>query len=95
MSTSNITIRMDNKLKQDFSYLCDEIGLSMGTAMTLFAKAVVRERRIPFDLRASITNKETLAAMLEAESISRDPNAKRYTTTQELFADLHSDEVSY
>lgn len=39
-----------------------------------------------------LPNKETLAAMLEAEELSRDPNAKRYTSVQELFADLNSDE---
>lgn len=93
MSTSNITIRMDNELKQEFNYLCNEIGLSMGTAFTIFAKTVVRERRIPFELSASIPNKETLLAMAEAEAIARDPNAKKYTSLTALFEELNSDEV--
>ena len=92
MATKNITIRMDDELKKQFSYLCYEIGLSMGSAFTLFAKTVVRERCIPFELKASIPNKETLEAMLEAERISRDPNAKTYSSVTELFEDLNSDE---
>ena len=37
-------------------------------------------------------NKETLAALLEAERIAKDPNAKRYNSVKELFADLESEE---
>lgn len=93
MTTKNITIRMDDELKKEFSYLCDEIGMSMGTAFTIFAKTVVREKRIPFELIASSPNKETISAMLEAEQISRDPAVKKYETTAELFKDLDSNEV--
>ena len=33
-------------------------------------------------------NEETIAAMLEAERIARDPNVKHDTDLDELFADL-------
>ena len=33
-------------------------------------------------------NKETIAAMLEAERIAKDPNVKHYTDLYELFEDL-------
>ena len=33
-------------------------------------------------------NKETIAAMLEAERIAKDPNIKHYTNLDELFEDL-------
>ena len=33
-------------------------------------------------------NTETIAAMLEAERIAKDPSVKGYTNTDELFADL-------
>ena len=36
--------------------------------------------------------KKTIEAMLEAERIARDPNAKRYTNLDELFEDLKNDE---
>lgn len=35
-------------------------------------------------------NAETIAAMMEAERITYDPNAKRYTDLDELFADLNA-----
>lgn len=33
-------------------------------------------------------NKETIAAMLEAGRIAKDPNVKHYTDLDELFEDL-------
>lgn len=36
-----------------------------------------------------LPNAETIAAMLEAERIAKDPNAKYYTDLDELFADLN------
>jgi DNA-damage-inducible protein J len=92
MATTNITVRMDEDLKKQFNDLCGEIGLSMGSAFTIFAKTVVRERRIPFELSAPTPNKETIAAMLEAEKLSRDPNSKRYNSFQEAFEDVMADE---
>lgn len=36
-------------------------------------------------------NKETIAAMLEAERIAKDPSVKGYTDLDQLFADLEND----
>ena len=48
------------------------------------------EGRIPFDISLNQPNKETIAAMLEAERIAKDPSVKGYTDLDELFADLKS-----
>ena len=47
-----MTISIDDKLKKDFAAVCKEIGLSPSTAITIFAKTVVREQGFPFDLSA-------------------------------------------
>lgn len=47
-----MTISMDDDLKQQFSAMCKELGMSPSTAITVFAKAVVREKRIPFEVSA-------------------------------------------
>lgn len=47
----NVGIRMDQELKEQFEACCDQLELSMTAAVNLFARAVVRERRIPFDIR--------------------------------------------
>lgn len=46
----NVNIRMDNQLKDQFSDFCDNIGLSMSALFNVFAKKVVTEKRVPFNL---------------------------------------------
>ena len=50
MPQSLVTIRMDEKLKSNFEFVCNELGMNMSTAITVFAKQVCREGRIPFDI---------------------------------------------
>lgn len=50
MAQTMVNIRMDVDLKRDVEKVCSEMGLSMTTAFTLFAKKLSRERRIPFEI---------------------------------------------
>ena len=52
MSQTTMTIRIDDSLKRDFDKVCDDLGMPMSTAINIFLRAVVRENRIPFELRA-------------------------------------------
>lgn len=52
MAQTNINIRMDEDLKRQFEALCQNIGMSMTTAFTIFAKKAVRENAIPFVVSA-------------------------------------------
>ena len=53
MPQTAMTIRMDKDLKVQFDALCDEFGMSANTAFNIFARTVVRNRRIPFVIEAS------------------------------------------
>lgn len=46
----NVSVRMDNETKKEFEKFCKEVGLSISGAFNLFAKKVVREHRIPFEI---------------------------------------------
>ena len=50
MSQNIVTIRMDETLKRNFDYICEELGMNMSTAINIFAKKVCREKRIPFEI---------------------------------------------
>lgn len=52
MSQTNINIRMDEELKKQFDKFCNDIGMSMTTAICVFAKKVVKEQKIPFEITA-------------------------------------------
>ena len=51
MAQAPISFRGDETLKRSFDSVCDQLGLSNSAAYTLFMKAVVRERRIPFEIK--------------------------------------------
>lgn len=59
-----MTISIDDDLKRDFSEVCREIGLPPSTAFGIFARAVVRERAIPFTLSA-VSSQERAAYAYE------------------------------
>lgn len=48
---TTITLRVEKDLKQRFYELCDDFGMSASTAFNIFMKAVVRERKIPFEIQ--------------------------------------------
>lgn len=50
MAQTSVSIRMDEDLKKQFDSFCSEVGMSMTTAFCIFAKTVVRERKIPFEI---------------------------------------------
>ena len=87
-STTNISIRMDSDLKAQADALFNELGMNISTAFNIFVRHSLREGRIPFEISLNQPNKETVAAMLEAERIAKDLSAKGYTNLDELFVDL-------
>ncbi len=50
MAQATFSVRMDEVLKEQFDGLCQEFGMNASTAINIFARAVVRQRRIPFEI---------------------------------------------
>ena len=48
--TVNVNFRLDETDKKRMENVCNELGLSMSAAFTIFAKKVGREHRIPFEI---------------------------------------------
>lgn len=53
MALTTITARVDQQDKADFDSFCSNVGLNTSTAINLFVKAVLREKRIPFEITQS------------------------------------------
>ncbi len=47
---ATVSFRMDDTLKRQTEAILEALGLNMTTAMTMFAKTIVREQRLPLDL---------------------------------------------
>ena len=87
-NTTNISIRMDSELKAQADALLAELVMNLSTAFNIFVRQSIREGRIPFDISLNQPNRETIAAMLEAERIAKDRSVKGYSDLNELFKEL-------
>ena len=68
MGQATLSMRVDDALKKKFDMICNDFGFTSTAAITVFMKTVVRERRIPFEIKASgrdQINKEAWEAFLE------------------------------
>ncbi len=77
MATTNVTIRMDVKLKKQAEELFSELGLSMTTAFIVFTKQAVREQRLPFTISRNVPNAETRMAIDEVEKMKLNPSDEK------------------
>ena len=59
MAQTTINFRVDTDLKEEFSKLCYEMGLSVSSAFTTFMKMTIRENAIPFPIKdRKLSNKD-------------------------------------
>ena len=75
MAQATLSMRVDDTLKKNFDSICDDFGFTSTAAITVFMKTVVREKRIPFEIKASTKeqiNKDALAAFLEMRAAAAE-----------------------
>lgn len=87
-TTTNFSVRMDSDIKKQCEMLYADLGMNLTTAINVFLRQSLRAGGFPFDVRIEQPNKETIAAMAEAERIARDPSAKRYYDVEEALRAL-------
>lgn len=78
---ATVSFRMDDTLKKKTETILDELGLNMTTAMTMFAKTIVREQRLPLDLSVdpfySAANQERLKRSIERYETDKSEPVKK------------------
>ncbi|VYT70147.1 type II toxin-antitoxin system RelB/DinJ family antitoxin [Peptoniphilus gorbachii] len=47
---ANVNIKIEENLKNEFEEVCDSLGMTRDEAFEIFARAVVEEAKIPFDV---------------------------------------------
>lgn len=75
MAQATFSVRMDETLKKQFDGLCQEFGMNATTAINVFARAVVRQRRIPFEISSpemNITRDGAMQAFMAMRAQARD-----------------------
>ncbi len=92
MANTNINIRMDADLKQQFEAFCSDMGMTMTTAFNIFARKAVREYRIPFEISGDAPNSETVEAIREVERMKANPSfGKTYSNVDQMMEELLND----
>ena len=92
MANTNINIRMDADLKRQFEAFCSDMGMSMTTAFNIFARKVVREYRIPFEIGGEAPNEGTVEAIQEVKRMKENPELGRtYSDVDQMMEDLLAD----
>ena len=81
-NTALVQARVEPELKEDVELILSENGLDIPTAIRMYFTKIRRVQGLPFEVRTY--SAETIAALEEAELISRDPGAKTYTSFAEI-----------
>jgi DNA-damage-inducible protein J len=90
--TAVLNIRIEPEVKANAEELFSSFGLTVTDAVNVFLRQSLMHGGFPFEIVQYKPNATTLAAIVEAEQIISDPNAKTFTSFDELLADLESDE---
>lgn len=73
MAQTAFTVRMDADVKKRFDELCKDFGMSSNTAFNMFARAVIKSERIPFNIeseeQAFIERARRATEQIRAEAI--------------------------
>ena len=60
MAISTFSVRMESDVKNELDKICAQLGLNTSVAINIFARTVIREKRIPFEI--SLDTGETAGA---------------------------------
>ena len=70
-----VTVRLEDKDKQELDAMCSEMGMSISTFFVIYAKKAIRERRIPFEIDAPVDpfySPSNMQALQESEQQYRE-----------------------
>lgn len=82
---SNLTIRIDEKLKKQTKKTLEKQGLDISTAIKMFCNQVVIQKGLPF---LPTHNPKRIKEEWDREVKDALKNGKRYTSVKELFDDI-------
>ncbi len=72
MAQSTLSVRMDEDVKKNFELFCADVGMNASVAVNMFARAVLREQKLPFEVVSY-----NVDPFYSAENQKRLANSKR------------------
>jgi len=76
---------LDKQLKKNAEEMFNNFGMNLSTAIQIFLRQSLREGRIPFSI-GYISNADALAALQEADELTKSPHTKYYKNFDEIIS---------
>ena len=78
MESLTLNVRVDANDKKCFEQFCNSVGMNVSTAVNMFIKAVLREQKLPFEVKSNV-HEETIYNQLKEAEREMYNTDKRYT----------------
>ena len=78
MESLTLNVRVDAEDKKNFEQFCSSVGMNVSTAVNMFIKAVLREQKLPFEVKSSTLDDIIYEKLKEAE-LEMNNTSTRYT----------------
>jgi len=71
-----ITVRVEDDVKEQAEIMLEDIGINMTTYFVSSLKALIRERKIPFEMATTqyVADQMIISKLVEAEKEANNPN---------------------
>jgi DNA-damage-inducible protein J len=87
LKATEVRSRISHELKMEASDVLNGCGLNVSSAIRLFLEQVVREQRIPFEVKRRVPSAKMAIALKEAELIE-----KQFSSMDEMMKELEAGE---
>lgn len=78
MESITLNVRVNSNDKKEFENFCNSVGMNVSTAVNMFIKTVIRDQKLPFDIRNYSIDNKIYNFIKEAEDEMYN-TSKRYT----------------
>ena len=81
MESLTLNVRVDAKDKKSFEDFCSRVGMNVSTAINMFIKAVLREKKLPFEVKSDTFEDKIYEKLKEAE-LEMSETTNRYNINE-------------
>ena len=93
MAQTTLNVRMDEDVKKGLEEFCNAVGMNVSVAVNMFAKAVIREQRLPFDVAIDPFFNEANMARLRRSIVQMEANTQARKLFQKAFEDAQAQSI--
>ncbi len=89
MEQSIISVRVDKKDKKGFENFCNKTGVDVSTTINLFIKNVLKEQKLPFEIKTQSYDDYVYEKLKEVED-RMERGEEKFYTIEEVFEELRN-----